>query len=59
MRWALGVRDLGSRFGTIVNGTTITGASCKPFAMLHPGANDVVAGRPNSPFRFRIQVREA
>jgi CRP-like cAMP-binding protein len=55
----LGVRDLGSRFGTIVNGTTITGASRKPFAMLHPGANDVVAGRPNSPFRFRIQVREA
>ena len=53
------MRDLGSRFGTIVNGTTITGASFKPFAMLRPGANDVVAGRPNSPFRFRIQVREA
>jgi CRP-like cAMP-binding protein len=56
---AVGVRDLGSRFGTIVNGTTITGASRKPFAILHAGANDVVAGRPNSPFRFRIQVREA
>jgi CRP/FNR family transcriptional regulator, cyclic AMP receptor protein len=55
---ALGIRDLRSRFGTIVNGTTIAAGSDDPFAMLHPGANDVVAGRKNSPFRFRIQVRE-
>lgn len=55
---ALGVRDLRSRFGTIVNGTAITAESREPFAMLHPGANDVIAGRQNSPFRFRIQVRE-
>jgi len=55
----LGVRDLHSRFGTIVNGTVVTRASLDPFVALHGGANDVIAGRPNSPFRFRIQVREA
>jgi hypothetical protein len=55
---ALGVRDLRSQFGTIVNGTAITSESRDPFAMLHAGANDVIAGRQNSPFRFRIQVRE-
>jgi hypothetical protein len=54
----LGIRDLRSRFGTTVNGTTLTAESGDWFAMLHQGANDVVAGRKNSPFRFRIQVRE-
>lgn len=53
----LGVRDLGSRFGTIVNGIAVTRASLDRFIPLHAGANDVVAGRPNSPFRFRLQVR--
>jgi len=56
---SLGIRDLRSRFGTTVNGTTISAASGDRFAMLHQGANDVVAGRKNSPFRFRIQVRES
>jgi CRP-like cAMP-binding protein len=55
----LGVRDLRSRFGTIVNGTVLTRASLDTFALLYTGANDVIAGRPNSPFRFRIQVQEA
>jgi len=55
----LGVRDLGSRVGTIVNGNVVSVDSPDRFVALFPGANDVVAGRPNSPFRFRIQVREA
>lgn len=55
----LGVRDLGSRFGTIVNGVAVTRASLERFIPLHAGANDVIAGRPNSPFRFRIQLRGA
>ncbi len=55
----LGVRDMGSRVGTIVNGNVVDVNSSDRFVPLFAGANDVVAGRPNSPFRFRIQVREA
>jgi hypothetical protein len=52
----LGVHDLGSRWGTIVNGTTISRTSSASFVPLHPGGNHVIAGRPMSAFRFRIQV---
>jgi hypothetical protein len=55
----LGVRDLRSRFGTIDNGVVITRTSLDNLVLPHPGANDVIAGRSNSPFRFRVPVREA
>jgi Cyclic nucleotide-binding domain/FHA domain len=51
----LGVRDLGTLNGTIVNGTAITRASVNAFVPLRAGDNEVIAGRPDSPFRFRIQ----
>ncbi len=58
-----GIRDLGSRYGTIVNGVVVAGAVShalgETFVPLHVGANDVVAGRANSPFRFRIEVHGA
>jgi CRP/FNR family cyclic AMP-dependent transcriptional regulator len=50
----LGVRDLGTRNGTIVNGTAITRASLSAFVPLRSGDNTVIAGPPDSPFRFRI-----
>jgi len=50
----LGVRDLATRNGTIVNGTAITRASANAFVPLRIGDNAVVAGRADSPFRFRI-----
>jgi hypothetical protein len=53
-----GIRDLGRRHGTIVNGVVVAGAVShalgEAFVPLHIGANDVIAGRANSPFRFRI-----
>jgi len=52
----LGVRDLGSRDGTIVNGVLLNRASVHPVAPLHIGDNDVIAGRPHSPFRFQVRV---
>lgn len=52
----LGIRDLGSQYGTIVNGTVISRTSSASFVPLHPGANHVIAGRATSPFRFRVQV---
>jgi len=52
----LGVRDLGSRDGTIVNGTLLNRASANPVVPLHAGANEVIAGRPKSPFSFRVHV---
>ncbi len=52
----LGVRDLGSRFGTIVNGTTLSRTSLTAFCPLAPGANSITAGRPGSAFRFRLLV---
>jgi CRP-like cAMP-binding protein len=53
----LGVRDLGSRQGTTVNGTTITRSTGEPFVALHRGENEVVAGRFSGPFRFVVRVR--
>jgi len=52
-----GIRDLGSRHGTIVNGTHIGRKSLNSFFPLHAGDNQVIAGLPDSPFRFRIQLR--
>jgi CRP-like cAMP-binding protein len=51
----VGVRDLGTQNGTFVNGTAITRASQTAFVPLHRGNNEVIAGRPGSPFRFVIQ----
>jgi CRP-like cAMP-binding protein len=45
--------------GTTVNGTTITRASLNAFVPLHRGDNEVIAGGPGSPFRFRVQFAEA
>ena len=50
----LRVRDLGTRAGTIVNGTAIGRASFNAFVPLRSGDNAVVAGSPDSRFRFRI-----
>lgn len=50
----LGVRDLGTRAGTIVNGTAIGRTSFNAFVPLRSGDNAVVAGSPASLFRFRI-----
>jgi hypothetical protein len=55
----LGVHDLGSRTGTIVNGTVISRTSSASFVPLHPGMNLVIAGRAQSPFRFKVQVHGA
>jgi hypothetical protein len=54
----LGVRDLGSLHGTIVNGIVISRTSGDSFVPLHIGDNDVIAGRANSPFRFRLACHE-
>jgi len=51
-----GVRDLGTINGTMVNGTAITRTSLNTFVPLRVGDKEVIAGQPNSPFRFRIQV---
>lgn len=50
----LGVRDLGTRSGTIVNGTAIGRTSFNAFVPLLSGGNTVIAGPPDSRFRFRI-----
>lgn len=50
------VRDRGSRFGTIVNGARIGGLARDNTAPLDVGSNEVIAGRSDSPFRFKIDV---
>jgi hypothetical protein len=50
----VGVRDLGSPNGTVINGIATNRASFTSFVPLHRGDNEVIAGRPGSPFRFRI-----
>jgi CRP/FNR family cyclic AMP-dependent transcriptional regulator len=50
----VGVRDLGTSTGTCVNGTLITRASLNGFVALRQGDNEVIAGRPDSPFRFCV-----
>lgn len=52
----IGVRDLGTTNGTMVNGAGSARALMNPFVPLRAGDNEVVAGRPGSPFRFRIHL---
>jgi pSer/pThr/pTyr-binding forkhead associated (FHA) protein len=53
----LAVRDLGSHHGTIVNGTPIRGTEQEDaMVLLVAGANQIVAGMPESPFRFVLVV---
>lgn len=53
----IGVRDLGSSAGTIVNGISINRMTNWSFVALRPGDNTVIAGTAHSPFRFRIHIR--
>jgi len=50
------VRDRGSYVGTIVNGVQIGGQHHVATVPLAVGENEVVAGSPRSPFRFRVVV---
>jgi hypothetical protein len=50
------VRDRGSYVGTIVNGVQIGGHRHVATVPLAVGENEVVAGSPRSPFRFRVVV---
>ena len=52
----IGIRDLGTPNGTIINGTPSIRASMSAVVPLHIGDNEIIAGRPTSPFRFRIMV---
>jgi pSer/pThr/pTyr-binding forkhead associated (FHA) protein len=50
------VRDLGSRMGTIVNGSPL-GIEFDSFvAPLNPGENTLVLGTESGPHHFRVQV---
>jgi hypothetical protein len=50
------VRDRGSYVGTTVNGVQIGGHHHVAAVPLAVGENEVVAGSPRSPFRFRVVV---
>jgi len=52
----IAVRDRGSRFGTIVNGVVIGAEADQNMKALEIGANEVIAGAADSPFRFRLVV---
>ena len=52
----IGIHDLGTRTGTLVNNTLVSRASLVGFATLHAGDNEVIAGRRGSPFRFRVHL---
>jgi len=55
-RLGLVIRDLGSEFGTTVNGQYLGGIFARDTQILQLGQNTVVAGGVNSPHRFRIEV---
>jgi hypothetical protein len=55
----IGVWSLGTSKGTIVNGTTIIRSSLNVFVPLMTADNSVIAGRADSPSRFRIQLAES
>jgi len=50
--------DRGSFHGTIVNGAQIGGNRMIGSVRLQAGGNEVIAGEPDSPFRFSVQVSE-
>jgi CRP-like cAMP-binding protein len=50
------IRDAGSQLGTLVNGVRIGAGRPSNTAPLNPGANRVVAGAADSPFRFVVTV---
>lgn len=50
------IRDLGSEFGTTVNGQYLGGIFARDTQILQLGQNTVMAGGVNSPFLFRIEV---
>lgn len=54
---ALIVRDCGSYHGTTLNGQILGGEGRPTSAPLMTGENELVAGRTDSPFRFRILVQ--
>ena len=54
---ALVVRDCGSYHGTTLNGQILGGDGRPLSAPLMAGESELVAGRSDSPFRFRIVVR--
>ena len=50
------VRDLGSPYGTLVNGGALRKYGASATAKLSPGKNEVVAGSAESPVRFTITI---
>lgn len=50
--------DRGSYHGTIVNGQQIGGNRIIGSVQLRPGGNEIVAGPPDSPFRFSVLIDE-
>ncbi|MGH6932958.1 MAG: cyclic nucleotide-binding domain-containing protein [Dongiaceae bacterium] len=50
------VRDRGSRDGTIVNGVAIGNMADRDVVVLRKGENDVIAGKPDSPYRYKVIV---
>ena len=50
------LHDRGSFHGTIVNGDQIGGNRIVGSVRLQPGGNEVIAGEPDSPFRFSVTV---
>jgi hypothetical protein len=50
--------DRGSFHGTIVNGAQIGGNRMIGSVRLQAGGNEIIAGEPDSPFRFSVQVSE-
>lgn len=50
------VRDLGSQQGTTVNGEHLSKYAMNATAKLHVGKNEIIAGKPDSPVRFKIMV---
>ncbi|MFQ5534677.1 MAG: cyclic nucleotide-binding domain-containing protein [Sphingomonadales bacterium] len=53
------VRDLGSYLGTIVNGARLSRYGGSATAPLNFGANTVIAGTTESPYRFTIVIERA
>ncbi len=49
------IRDLGSRYGTIVNGQVLSRGSLVPVAPLGLDS-EIIAGRAGSPFRFHLSI---